>query len=115
MAKSSLEAVLTGTCFKLAVLLILPALLLLGATAYAATPPPSLTGEQLQGTIANLQGTCSSGNFSFDSEGIATGPYGGSYAAHVSLSSSATPAHFPTTYSVSFLTIRFNADVRSIT
>ncbi len=52
------------------------------ASAQAATPPPTLTGEQFSDPAPNITGTCNPDGTStvyFDASGTATGPYTGTF------------------------------------
>ena len=83
----------------------------------ASAPPPTLTREVFSGTISNLSGTCNGGNatMSFDSSGVATGPYGGTYSAHVTLSSAFTGSHFEEGFNAPFATAIVNYAVAEVT
>ena len=80
-------------------------------------PPPTLTGEMFTGTISSLSGTCNGGNatISFESSGVATGPYAGIYNAYVTVSSIFTGSYFEQEISQPFVTAYFRATVSSIT
>jgi hypothetical protein len=81
----------------------------------SAASPATLTGEAFTGTLSNLQGTCQSGQISFDTTGVASGPYVGTYTAHVEIQSAATPFKFPTELDIPPFTVFLDASIRSIT
>jgi hypothetical protein len=85
------------------------------AAAQEAGSPATLTGETFTGTISNLQWDCNSSHVSFDSDGIAVGPYVGTYTAHISVDSDPTPSTFITSFEEFGIIVTYEAEVRVVT
>jgi hypothetical protein len=89
----------------------------LPATAATPAPPLALTGEALNGTITDLVENCATGSLSFDVSGSASGPYAGTFTAHVEVSSTSTASPpFSVQYDLGAgIVVEYNAAVRSTT